>query len=155
MKVKFNWMDGLIVLALLAVVAVGGLFLSSRGGGQGAEEHKTVQMMVEFTSKDEAFSQLPKEGDAVVIGEKEKVPATVVGVEVIPAVTLGYDTVNGAVYESQVPGKYDVRLILEGDGVETNQTVSMNGTAMRVGSGEVIRSKNWAGYGFVLSIDTF
>ena len=78
---------------------------------------------------------------------------TVTKVDVLPAKTLGYDTLNGRISEAAVPERYDLRITLEGDGTETANTVEINNSAIRVGMGAAMKNKNWAGYGFVLAVD--
>ena len=154
MKAKWNLMDGLILLVLIAAVAAGGYLLRGKKAQQAAAQDTEVTMMVELTSKEKEFAELPKVGDAVVIGEKEKMQTRVTDVTVTPAVTLSYDTMDGAVREGYVPDRYDIKLTLEGQGIETAQAVEINGNAVRVGMGAAMKSKNWAGYGFVLAVDT-
>ncbi len=153
MKVKWNGMDTMIVLALLVVIAAGAWFLIGRGGS-GATETKTVEVMIELTRQPEEFTQLPKVGDAVSLGVKEKMPATVTKVEILPAMTQGKDIINGRYTEEPVPGLYNVQITAEGAGTESAATVEINGNALRVGAEAAIKSKEWAGYGFILSVNT-
>ena len=60
-------MDTLLVLAIAAVLAVGVWFLAGRGDGQTAVQDKTIEVMIELTKKDEAFTKLPKVGDTVTV----------------------------------------------------------------------------------------
>ncbi len=154
MKVKFNWMDALILLVLIAAVAAGGYFLSHRSRQSSMIEDKTVDIMVELTSKEEDFARRPQVGDVVVIGEKEKMETVVTKVEVNPAKTISYDTLNGKITEGEVPNRFDILLTLRGSGTESGQTVEINGNAVRVGMGATVKNKNWAGYGFILAVDT-
>ena len=87
MKAKWNLMDGLILLVLIAAVAAGGYLLRGKKAQQAAAQDTEVTMMVELTSKEKDFAELPKVGDAVVIGEKEKMQTRVTDVTVTPAVT--------------------------------------------------------------------
>lgn len=153
MKVKFNGMDLFIIVLLIAALAAGSWFLMNRSQQKGQTQNAKVELMVELTSQEESFVDLPKVGDEVVIGEKEKMQTTVTKVDVLPAKTLGYDTMNGRISEVAVPERYDLRITLEGDGAETANTVEINNSAIRVGMGAAMKNKNWAGYGFVLAVD--
>lgn len=155
MKAKWNWMDTLLVLLVVAVLAAGVWFFVGRGGGREATEDRTVSVMIELTKKDEAFTKLPQVGDSVSLGVKEKMPATVTKVEVLPAVSQGKDILNGRFTDEPIPGLYTVRVTAEGKGTETASAVEINGNALRVGAEMAIKSKNWAGYGFILSVDTW
>ncbi len=154
MKRKFNWIDGLIVLVILAVLAAGALFLAGRNQSGNAEEAKTVEMVVELKSVDETFTKIPKIGDVVMVGVKEKMSTTVTKIEPTPAKTVGYDVVNGWAGEVELPGRYDLLITLEGEGTETHETVEVNGVAARVGAEAIVKSKNWAGHGYFLAVET-
>lgn len=153
MKAKWNWMDTVLVLLIAAVLAVGVWFLQGRSG-DGSAANKTVSVMIELTKKDEAFTKIPQVGDSVSLGVKEKMPATVTAVEVLPAVSQGKDILNGRYTDEPIPGLYTVRITAEGKGSETDSAVEINGNALRVGAESAIKSKNWAGYGFILSVET-
>ncbi len=154
MKGKFNWIDGLIVLVILAVLAVGILFLTGRNQTTGAAETKTVEMMVELKGVTESFTKIPQVGDVVMVGVKEKMTTTVTKVDPTPAKTVGYDVVNGWAGEVELPGRYDLLITLEGEGTETHETVEVNGVAARVGAEAIVKSKNWAGHGYFLAVET-
>lgn len=154
MKARWNITDTLLTLLLVAILAAGGWFLTSRNGGQAAVQDKTVEVLVELTRQTEAFSKLPQVGDAVNLGEKEKIPATVTRVEVFPARKQGEDLLSGNYTDAPIPGLYDVQITVSADGTESAATVEINGTAVRTGEEMAMKSKNWAGLGFVLSVDT-
>ncbi len=153
MKVKFNAMDALIVLVIVAIIAFGGWFLTRNSQQKAVTENTRVQMMIEIARQDEDFTKLPQIGDEVVLGEKEKLHAEVTGIEINPAKTLGYDVVTGRALESEQPGKYDVHITVVGNGTETPDAIKIGETPLRVGSGMAVKSKNWAGYGFMLELD--
>ena len=154
MKVKFNGMDLLIVLALVVVLVAGVLLLGGGSGGGAAAENKTVQVVVELTDKDESFIGIPQVGDIAMIGVKERMETVVTNVEVLPATKRAENIVDGWSGSSELPGRYDVRITMEGKGVETNETVSINGVAARVGEEAFVKSKNWAGSGFFVGVNT-
>ena len=153
-KIKFNGMDLFIVIIVAAVIAAGAYILFGRDGGSVASsQNVTVRTVVELTAMTEDFAQLIKEGDVVLVGEKEKMRTNVEKIEVEPAKTTGYDILTGKVLRSVLPDEYDVRITLVGDGAETESTVEMNGAAIRVGQKEALNSKNWAGYGYVVGLE--
>ncbi len=153
MKVKFNAMDLVIVLGLVLVLIAGVLLLGGGGSGEVAET-KTVQVTVEFTNLDETFINLPQVGDVAMIGVKEKMETVVTNVEVLPATKRARNIVDGWSGAAELPGRYDVRITMEGQGVETNETVTINGVAARVGEEAFVKSKNWAGAGFFVGVNT-
>lgn len=154
MKVKFNSMDFIIIVILIAVVAALSWFMANRSSTSAAAQNKTVKMTVELVNKEKAFADIPKAGDAVVMGEKEKMDAVVTDVKVRNAVTPGYDILSGTIKESEIPDRYDVQITVSADGTESPAEVTINGTGVRVGMGVALKAKNWAGYGYAIDVDT-
>lgn len=154
MKVKFNAIDLAIVLVLVAVLIAGVLLLGGGGSAGETAETKTVQLVIELTDKDDTFINLPKEGDVAMIGVKEKMETVVTKVEILPATKRAENIVDGWSGSSELPGRYDVRITMEGQGMETNETVTVNGVAARVGEEAFVKSKNWAGAGFFVGVNT-
>lgn len=157
MKVKFNVIDALIVLLILAVAAVGIYMLADRGYKDAAGQTGKavyVDMMLELSARDEAFTQIPKVGDAVSVGEKEKMEAVVTRVESVPAQSFGYDILKGGAAMNEVPGKFDVRIYMRAEGTESNKSVEVNKTAIHVGEQFAAFGKDWAGFGTMLAVDT-
>lgn len=155
-KVKWNGMDWFILIVTLAVILAGVYLLTGRGsaGGRGASKNVEVTTVVELAGKDKEFADIIAAGDIVAIGEKEKMMTEVESIEILPAKTTGYDILDGRVLRSEVPGQYDIRVTLVGDGSETESAIEMNGTAIRVGQNAVLSSKNWAGSGYVIGLET-
>lgn len=153
MKAKWNAMDTLLVLMLAAILAAGGWFFLGRGDTKTAAENKTVEVMVELTQQSEEFTKLPKVGDTAVLGEKEKMPATVTKVDILPAYKQGKDILSGRYTDQPIPELYNVQITVCGEGTESDSQVAINGTAIRTGEPMAIKSKDWAGFGFVLAVD--
>ncbi|MBQ3573468.1 MAG: DUF4330 domain-containing protein [Clostridia bacterium] len=155
-KVKWNGMDLFIIIAALAVILAGVYLLTGRGnaGVTGASKNVEVTTIVEIAGKDKEFADIIANGDIVGVGEKEKMMTEVKSIEVLPAKATGYDILEGKVLRSEVPGQYDIRVTLVGEGTETESAIEMNGTAIRVGQNAVLSSKNWAGSGYVIGLET-
>lgn len=153
-KIKFNGMDLFIILMVVIIAAAGVYILFGRNGSAvSSSQNVTVETVIELTAMTEDFTELIKEGDVVLVGEKEKMRTNVKKIEIEPAKTTGYDILNGKVLRSVLPDEYDVKITLVGEGAETDSTVEMNGAAIRVGQKEALTSKNWAGYGYVIGLD--
>lgn len=156
MKPKFNLMDLIIVLVVLAVIGAGGFMLSKNLPGQDAGDTGSRKVKVEYqlevTDKREAYTTLAKPGDSVTIGDKEKLPAVVKDVEVQPYSKVGFDGLNGGAAWNEVPDRYTVVYTLESDAVDSDKSVAVNGTAVRVGSATTIKGNGYAGYGYILTV---
>ena len=154
MNKKWNWVDTLLVLLIAAVIIGGGYFLSGQKVFGAEKETKTITTMVELRQQKKEFTELPKVGDSVLMGEKEKMPAKVTKVEVLPATNVNFDLLEGTAKNQDIPEYFDIRITTEGVGEESSAAISINGGDIRVGADMVLKSKNWAGHGFVLSVDT-
>lgn len=155
-KVRFNAVDLIIVLVIIAVAAVGIYILMPKGAsGSETSGEKNVKAIVqiEFANKDEYLTTLPQVGDSVTIGVKEKMPATVTKVESVPAEKVSYDLVSGSASIQTIPGKYDVYVTMEADAVDTKDAIKINGSAIRIGDSDAVHSRGWAGHGFVTRLD--
>lgn len=153
MKRKWNTIDTILVLAVAAILVVGVWFLAGSSGENTAQD-KTVAVLIELTQQDQTFTELPKVGDSVTLGVKEKMPATVAKVEILPSYSITADMVNGRYREEAIAGKYNVQITVAGSGTETDEAVEINGNPLRVGEACAIKSKQWAGYGFILDVAT-
>lgn len=155
-KAKFNGMDLFIILVVVAVAASGAYLLFGREGGGNvlSSQNVLVRTVIELDVEDKEFADLIKVGDTVAIGEKEKMMTTVESVDALPAAATGYDIVDGRVIRAEIPDKYDVQITLVGDGVETDKDVQISGTAVRVGQKAVVSSKNFAGEGYIVGLET-
>lgn len=154
MKIKFNSIDLLIIILLIAVTAAGGWFMTNRGKQSALSSNKTVEVTVELTDKDKAFTELPKIGDRVVLGEKVKMNAVVTKVDIKNATMLGYDTLGGRILDSEIPEHYDVQITVQAQGSESPGEVTINGNGVRVGMGIAMKAKDWSGYGYALAVET-
>ena len=96
---------------------------------------------------------MPKIGDKVTVGVKEKMPATVTDVRIVPAETVAYDLNQGTAQWQEIPGKYDIYVTMEADAVDTGKQININNSPIRVGDSDAVRSKGWAGYGFVTQLN--
>lgn len=158
-KIKFNVVDGIIILAVVVVAVVGILYMKGVFGPSSdtvsAAREVTATYRVEFTGKEQRLTELPKVGDTVNVGVKEKATAKVVDVEINPARKVTYELEkDGAAKWVEVPNQYDISLILESDATETANAITASGVALRVGEEAVVRGKGYSVEGYILSLDT-
>lgn len=155
-KLKFNSIDLIIILLVIAVAAAAVYMLVPRSGKSAevsGDKNVKATIQVEFAEKDEYLTKLPKVGDSVTIGVKEKMPATVTKVEFNPAEKTAYDVIGGSASTQVIPGKYDIYVTMEADAVDTQNQININGSPIRIGDRDAVRSKGWTGYGYVTRLD--
>ncbi|HIV85414.1 MAG TPA: DUF4330 domain-containing protein [Candidatus Monoglobus merdigallinarum] len=158
MKAKFNVMDFVIIVAVVLVIAAAAYFFvsttgASVGGSSAASQSVKATIEIEFADKEEYLTQLPKAGDSVTIGVRDKMPATVVDVRVEPAEKMSYDLVDGSASWQEIPERYDIYVVMEADAVDAGDTIRINDSAIRVGDANAVRAMGWAGYGYVTRLD--
>ena len=157
-KAKFNAVDAIIIVVLVAGIVFGILFLNGMfgGGTQSAEaQNVTVEYQVEFTGKDKELVEIPKVGDKVNVGVKEKVEAEVINVDIQPARRLTTTTVGTpSIQWQEIPDEYDMTLTLRSDGTESESAVTAGALELRVGSEAVVRGKGYSIEGYILDLDT-
>lgn len=159
-KVKFNVVDIIIILAVIAVAVVGVFYMKGLFGGGSSDSSSsarevTATYQVEFTGKEQRLTELPKVGDSVNVGVKEKAPAKVIDVQINPARKVTYDVRgDGKAQWTEIPNQYDVLLTLESDAVESKSSISASGVVLRVGEEAVVRGKGYSAEGYILNLNT-
>ena len=155
-KVRFNGMDLFIIIAVILVVAAGIYLMHGRGSGKASASEKNVNVTytVELTGKEENLTKLIKEGDPVMVGEKDKANMKLTAVEVSQAKTDGYDIETGRVLRSPIPDEYDIKVTMTAVGTESDTAIKVDGVALRVGQNAVLSSKGWAGSGYAIGLET-
>ena len=154
MKAKFNVVDAVIILLILAVGAAGFLFLGNRSQVVSTGKNVKIFYDVEITEREEYMIDRFTEGEKVSVGEKEKIPATIVKKEVRPAVKSSFDEMSGKFIETEVPGRYDIIVTLMSEGTDGVGAVSASGTAIRVGMPAVVKGRDCAGSGYITQMYT-
>lgn len=153
-KVKFNFIDALIILVILLAVLAGGYFLASgklsaKSGGEAVK----IQYQVEIKEKTEEYSGKIKIGDKVLVGDKEKASAVVEGVEVVPFKIISEDKTQGIVHYSEVPDTYDVIITLSSEGSHTDKEIYADNTQIRIGEKITVRGNGYSGNGYILGLE--
>ena len=154
MKAKFNLIDAVVILLIVAIGAAGYLFLSNRSEAVSSDKKVKIFYEVTLTKKDEYMTTIFEEGSKAFVGEKEKIPATVVGCEVTPAQDSSFDGESGKFINAEIPEKYDIVVKLMSEGTDNAGSVSVNGTAIRVGSQTSVKGREFAGYGYITRVYT-
>ncbi len=159
-KPKFNILDGLITVALVLVIAVGVFLIKGMGEGNagGVSNNTNAVFEIQLTKVEKAlaeqFEAANENGETVWIGVKERYAAEIQNVEVKSAQKMTTDLRTGKTTLAQDPTCYDVTITVKTAAVETDNSITASGTAIRVGEEVAIRAKGIAGYGFVVGLET-
>jgi hypothetical protein len=158
-KPKFNLLDGIIIVAvvLVAVVAVY-FFKGSAKDMKNEASNVLAEYTIQLTEADEGLYQkfmTAQEGnETVFLGVKERFEGKITGLELIPAQKITTDTKNGTAVLAEDPTNSFLNITVASEAVETESSISVSGTAIRVGEELVIAAKNCAGCGYVIDLKT-
>ena len=144
MKKKFNIIDLVIVLAIVAVIAAVVLFMGTKQDANSKKDDvKTQTVIVEVRQKAESFYNVPQEGDVIIDSATKKKIGTLVKKEVVPSKNIVTSLEEGKFVNSEIPGYCDLYLTLR---LQTNENVS------KIGKGMFVLSQNYACTGTVIDI---
>ena len=151
---KFNLIDALIILAVIAGLAFGAYRMIGRGGIGFGKDSVMARYKIELTGKTEEYCDNAfKVGDTVFIGEKERTKGVVIDIEVKDCYRMTLNSVEGRYDWNKVPDRYDVILTVESGSSETDDDIKAEGqTLLHVGEAYVVRNKNSAGVGFMIDL---
>lgn len=160
-KTKFNLMDCLIILVVIAFIA-GGVYILGNLKGSGASsgaQAATIRYTIELAKEDEQILNLfiaaAERGDSCYVGEKERAEAVIKEVTYTPAKLMTNNARTGETFWADIPDKYAINVTLESVGVETESSITAgSGAALKVGVETSVKGKGYAGYGFITSLET-
>ena len=158
-KPKFNIIDGLIVLLVVAIIAAGIYLLggNKQTDGTGAE-NTTAIFQLQLAKVDESlynkFLAAMEADETVWIGVKERFPGKIDMLEKSPASKITTNTQTGTAVVAEDPNLFDITIHINTPVLETSSEISAAGTPIRVGEEVAVRGKGFAGYGFVIDLKT-
>lgn len=158
-KPKFNLIDGLIILLLVAVIAAGIYLIKGSSASKSnliEAKNSVAEYQVQFTQSEmylfDLFKNAQESGESVWVGEKERFEGKIVDVTAAAATTLGTDYKNGKAVLSEYTNLYDITVTLRSDVVETASSISAAGNRLLTGSEVAVKGKGFAGYGFIIDL---
>ena len=156
-KPKFNFLDGVIILLVVVMVAAGVYFIKGRGAASTVTEKNAVaEIQIQFTNVDESiyekFAAVSDKDESVWVGIKERFEGKVSNAECGPAKKLSKDIYTGKAVMAENPTASDVTVTIKADVVETDSAIIASGTEIRVGEETAVRGKGVAGFGYITGI---
>ena len=149
-KIRFNAIDVLLILVLLAIVAaVLYIFvLSDRGGDTLTAATHPIEYVIEVSEVEEQYVSLIKEGQPVEDAVWRKQIGTVAGVEAAPYEKVLFDYKNNEETTASRDGYVTLKITVAADAEETDRAFLVNGDAIRVGLKYSVRLPDFYGEGF-------
>ena len=139
---KFNIIDALIIIAVVAVI--GGVFALKNTGGTTTEEVIGEKLVtLEILEKHEGFSENVVIGDKVIEKVEKKMLGTVESVSKKPSEKNSYDRVTGAPKTIIIPEREDVYVTIRAD----------KNAEVAVGKQLSVITKHFAGHGYVTKVE--
>ena len=158
-KPKFNIIDGLIVLLVVAIIAAGIYLLGGSNATEGTQPQNTTAIFqLQLTKVDESlynkFLAAMDADETVWIGVKERFPGKINTLEKAPASRITTNTQNGTAVIAEDPNLFDLTIHIRTSVLDTPSGFTASGTPIRVGEEVAVRGKGFAGYGFVIDLKT-
>lgn len=132
-KKKFNFIDVLIVIFVIAAIAAVGFMYRSKTTGKKAGSAGELTFTVEVAEVDKNYIDAIKEGDRVVFGTSSSDDAEVVGFEFEPAEKLEKNEDEGKFVLSKSEELFDVFVTLKGTASKTEDDIKIGSTAIKTG----------------------
>jgi len=150
-KFRFNWVDALIILIIIAVVAVGAVYLHGRNKVAGAQTQKLYFVFETDPCSEDAADQWTV-GTQVVFGTKNVDKGVITAAQVVPYTAESANTGTGEWQMNSVPGQYQARVTIAFDGFESDTAYSSSTEQLTVGFGTVVDGKGVNSEGYILDI---
>ncbi len=156
-KPKFNIIDVLIIVVILAVGAAGFYVLGNKTETQVKTETAEVLITIEEKDIDPVrmayFTENVKAGDAVTVGIKEKATGTLEAINVAPSKFIYDNPVTGEKEWKDEKSEYDVSFTIRVNITETANDFLIGTAKVKVGKELNCVGKGYSGYGTVVGIE--
>jgi len=153
-KPRFNIIDALVILAIIAAIAAAVWFFTSTGFGH----ERYVYFVVEFQEQMPDFEDKITAGFAPEAEVRDSIRNLFLGhvwdVHSQPAVLITFDNTTNSFISETIPDRYDVYVTIRGVGTENESAIMSNGNIVRVGQEMFIVGNGYAGIGFITQIWT-
>ena len=153
-KPRFNIVDGLVALVIIAALAGGIWFFTNTGFG----DDVYVYFVVEFQEQMPDFVSNLEAGETERTEVRDSVRNLFLGhvwdYEVRPAVLTTFDHSANSFVVANIPDRYDVHVTIRGIGTENESSIQSNGQIVAVGQEMFIAGWGYAGRGFIIDIMT-
>ena len=153
---KVNFIDVLIVIAVLLVCfVVGAYFVNLAGGGEKLTGADTItyQLRIKET-RDDVVKEIQKNPGKIFNSDKDLYIGDIKEVEVKDSIIYSADDNNGELVKTTIPERYDVYLTVEAKGSYTDgKGAVVNSIELFAGKTCNIKGQNYAAVSTVMSIE--
>ena len=155
-KRRFNWLDAVIILFIMAIVVGGWFYMNRQQEAAGAIETKTIEFAIELREVPLSVAQEYEGfiGETVVIGVTNVDEGVVTDISWKNSEKITKDIVDGQWYISDMPDNYDEIITIQFEGVETPDKISSGHEDISVGFEMPFHGKGFAGQGYIVGLRT-
>ncbi|MCL2576024.1 MAG: DUF4330 domain-containing protein [Defluviitaleaceae bacterium] len=148
-KAKFNFIDALVVIAIIVAIAFASWYFLLRG--ESTEQREilfTVEIREQFAGQHENFTI-----GADVVESVLNFPLGIVdSVRVVPSQLLVFDYENMQHNLAEIPERYDIYVTVRGMAAVNDSHIMVEDLQLRVGRQMFLRGRGFAGYGFMTEL---
>ena len=155
-KIRFNILDALILLAIIAAVSVllyVFVFSGRSSGYLGQSDSYTLTYVVEVANLDEVFTDKIAPGDTVIDSASKRYIGTVTAVEERPYTHMSVNKTEGALVLNQVDGRINLYITVKADAQFSGITYNIGGYEVFVGSQTHLSFDDFVCSGYCISLD--
>lgn len=150
---KFGFVDIIIILLVVALLAVGYKIVSDKEGTSSAAI-SDVEFTVELSKLDKEVADMICVGDDIYDSLKGGYYGKVVDVKVQKATELFENTDSGSFVISEYPDKYNAYVTIHGTPTSiTDGNILFASQKVKVGLEMFLKSKNYVGIGYAVGVD--
>ncbi len=143
-KFKFNIIDFVVILIIIAAIALAAMVLKPRlFGSSESAKTKTEIITIELAKQKEYMTHVINEGETVYDAISNTVYGKLISFDVKPATEIVVSETDGMAKTVEIPERYDIYINIE---ASTNST-------SQVGKLETIFAKSFKGSGYVVGIE--
>lgn len=154
-KLRFNMIDVLIILLVIAAIAVLYIMVFSGRGNQTAEiKYTTIRYVVEVQDVAKNTDEMIKKGQLVEDAVERKKIGTVAGVQTSPFAKLTYDYEKDTQVSSVVEDRDTLKITIEAKAQETDRAFTVDGCEIRVGQQYSVMLPDFYGIGYCVELVT-
>ena len=149
-KIRFNIIDVLIILIILAIVVVGFVYLNGRSADSGSSEFTYDVFFKEVPAE---FADAIQTGAAVFDGVKIIEIGNIVDFTENNAVRYEFSSQKGEYVETYIPDMYDVTMKVSAKGTCEELACFVNDYEVYIGKTVDVKSIGLVGHGVIVAID--
>jgi len=147
---RFNVIDGVLIVLIIAMIAGAAWFFMRGGGGDLVYVYSTV----EFQNMEIGFSDLVSIGDEIRCAIRNYHMGHVARVETKPSYMINFSIETEEFVRVYTEGYYDVYITIRGRGTANEGAIYSEGQIMRVGREISMGGRGYAHTGFITELRT-